>query len=169
FLPGAALGQALVVVSERSPAYEEVAAELRAALPARDGHDSIEMVTAPELARFNDTTLRKRRLVITLGLGAAQTTVARDREGLLPLPAPVLCLLIPRHSFEQLVPPEARARISAVFGDQPLARQLELLRLALPDHRRLGAVLGPSSRELLSELGEQARAHELSLHATEVA
>jgi ABC-type uncharacterized transport system substrate-binding protein len=168
-LPRAASAQALVVVSERSPAYDEAVAELRTGLPARDGQDSIEVVTPQELARFNDTALRKRKIVITLGLDAARTTVARDRESLLPLPAPVLCLLIPRTSFESLVPPGARARISAVFGDQPLARQLELLRLALPEHRRVGTVLGPSSRGLLPELEKQSRAREMSLHATEVA
>ena len=164
-----ASSQVLVVVSDQSPAYEDVVAELRAGLPARDEGDAIEVVTAQGLAQVNDTALRKQKLVITVGLGAAQTAVARDRAGLLPLPAPVLCLLIPRQSFERLVPPDARARISAVFIDQPLSRQLELLRLALPDKRNLGTVLGPNSREWLPELNAQARARGMSVHAAEVA
>jgi ABC-type uncharacterized transport system substrate-binding protein len=54
-------------------------------------------------------------------------------------------------------------RLSAVFIDQPLSRQMDLLRLALPEKKRVGVILGPASQDLESELGNQAREHTLEL------
>src|SRR5262249_3817466 len=71
--------------------------------------------------------------------------------------------------FERLVADAARRReLSAVFIDQPLSRQLDLVRLALPERRRVGVILGPSSQELAGELGTQAREHALTLSTARI-
>ncbi|MGH8121391.1 MAG: ABC transporter substrate-binding protein [Rudaea sp.] len=102
-------------------------------------------------------------------MAAAQAATSRDND--MPTPPPTLCLLIPRQSFEQLssVRNNARERrVSAVFIDQPLSRQLDLVRMALPDRHRLGVVLGPSSRGLEGELHTLASERSLILNLATV-
>jgi ABC-type uncharacterized transport system substrate-binding protein len=59
--------------------------------------------------------------------------------------------------------------VTAVFIDQPLSRQLDLIRLALPDKHRVGVVLGPSSQALKDDLRDRARERALQLKIAEVA
>ncbi len=108
--------------------------------------------------------------MVTVGLSAARAVVAR--ESALPTPPPTLCLLIPRQAFEQIAPSRADnrpRRISAVFIDQPVSRQLDLLRIALPGRNRIGAVIGPNSALLAAELRDGARDRDLTLNAVEIA
>ena len=104
-----------------------------------------------------------------MGLSAAQATIAR--ENVLARPPPTLCLLIPRQSF-QMLPPSLGSgrdrRLSAVFIDQPLARQLDLIRIALPEKTRVGVILGPSSELLRDELRENVRERGLIAKLAEV-
>jgi ABC-type uncharacterized transport system substrate-binding protein len=73
----------------------------------------------------------------------------------------VLHTLLPRHTYNEITrtatPAPRRGATSAIYLDQPLARQLELIRQALPVHRRLAAVLGPTSLDQLNELRTQAK------------
>jgi ABC-type uncharacterized transport system substrate-binding protein len=51
-----------------------------------------------------------------------------------------------------------------VFLDQPVSRQMQLLRIALPvEHRRVGVLLGPESARLEDTLRHEASAHGFSL------
>jgi ABC-type uncharacterized transport system substrate-binding protein len=52
---------------------------------------------------------------------------------------------------------------AAVYLDQPLARQLDVLRLALPKARTLGVVWGPESVSQQAALTSAAQARELAL------
>ena len=59
-------------------------------------------------------------------------------------PPPLLAILVPHRAFERIADP-ARVRagsVSAVFIDQPPARQMELIRLALPAVRKVGILVG---------------------------
>jgi ABC-type uncharacterized transport system substrate-binding protein len=83
----------------------------------------------------------------------------------------VLSLLIPRQAFESLGPrADARAarHLSAVFIDQPLSRQLDLVRIALPNRKRVGVVLGTASGAIRGELQERARERDLTLELVEI-
>lgn len=155
--------QVLLVLSDESTGYQGVADEMRTTLKGvRDGRLRIDTVVAARLGGADAPKLDAYELAVTVGLAAAQTTLARE-EGL-AAPPRTLCLLIPRQSFEHL-PKQANAngRVSAVYIDQPLARQLDLLRLALPDRQRVGVILGPSSQELAGALQDASRAHALEL------
>lgn len=107
------------------------------------------------------------QLVIAVGTRAAQHLL-RVPE----LRVPVLCLLVPRSSYETLVSglraADAR-RVSAVFLDQPLARQIELIRQALPGLNRVGTVTGPDSARELDRLQQAIEARGIKLVSERVA
>lgn len=61
--------------------------------------------------------------------------------------SPVLSLLIPRSSFERVLRDSGRkvsSQFTALYLDQPLGRQLTLIRLALPQANRVGVLWGRS-------------------------
>ncbi len=84
------------------------------------------------------------QLVVTLGAGAYLEGVERAQA----IPAlqrlPVLAALLPQAAFPA---PAARGswRNAAVLLDQPANRIAQLLRLALPEHVRVGVLFGPDS------------------------
>jgi len=157
--------QVLLVLSDESTGYQAVADEVRSGLKqSRDGKLRIDAAVASRIAGSDTASLDSYELVVTIGLAAAQQTLSREKD--LPTPPRTLCLLIPRQSFERLLPAAGRARdprLSAVFIDQPLSRQMDLIRLALPEKKRVGVILGPASLDLEGELGNQARQHTLDL------
>jgi putative tryptophan/tyrosine transport system substrate-binding protein len=169
-VPLRASAQVLVVLSDESAGYQAVADELRTGLaPVRDRHIRIDTTTASRLASIDAPAFNAYELVVTVGLAAAQGVMLRETD--VVAPPLTLCLLIPRQTYEHLAPPRGNGherRLSAVFIDQPLSRQLDLLRIALPDKHRVGAILGPTSRGLEDELREQAKAHALTLRVAEV-
>jgi ABC-type uncharacterized transport system substrate-binding protein len=160
-----AASQVLVVLSDGAAGYDAVADELRAGLePLREGRMRVESVNAAHLASVDGPTFEAYELVVPVGLAAAQAVMTREQG--MPAPPSTLCLLIPQQSFERLALSAAgeRARhVSALLIDQPLSRQLDLLRVALPERHRVGIILGPSSQELEGGLRSQARNRELSL------
>ena len=130
----------LVVSSERSAAYEEAAEALMAELERGGvGRTEVEFVTASEWSQGND---RSSKLIVTLGFEAAQALVSSDVR------TPVLSALLPRSSFERVLRASGRkvsSQLSAIYLDQPLSRQVALIRLALPSVRRIGVLWGTES------------------------
>jgi hypothetical protein len=162
--------QVLVVLSDNSASYQAVAEELRSRVPAvHEGRIRIDVLTAEAAVSADATALRGSEVVVTVGLEAARAVFAR--EAALNVSPPTLCLLIPRQSYERLVSAAGTGRgrrASAVFIDQPLSRQLDLIRIALPDRLRVGVIFGPSSEALKDELREKARERNLTLHTATV-
>ena len=131
----------VIVSSERSPAYVEAAEALVSELQ-RSGLSRYDMLqlTAAEWSAAGPLT---PKLVVALG------TVAADVLAKSELRTSVLCTLLPRSSFERILLSHGRrssAQFSALYLDQPLSRQLDLIRLALPDVHRVGVLLGPESQ-----------------------
>lgn len=141
--------QVLLLLSEESSAFSEAAeaigAELRSA-----GHRT-QSLSLP-LRTDESAALTGNALIITLGTRAAQTVSSLAPRSL------VLHTLLPRSAFEKLT---ARGddlrRVSAVFIDQPASRQIELLRIALPDWTRAAFVTSRESSELGQRLVASAR------------
>lgn len=163
-------GQVLAVLSDASAGYDTVAAELESglvSLPAGKAH--VDRVIAARLGDISADAFGRYELVVTIGLAAAQATLARE-AGHTDAPS-VLCVLIPRQSFEPLSRDAEHGgarRPSALFIDQPLARQFDLLRAALPERQRAGTILGPTSKRLGAELFAAAGEHGLTLSSTEI-
>ena len=82
------------------------------------------------------------------------------------LRVPLLATLVPRATFLtlQTSAKSAHARRGvAIYLDQPLSRQLDLIRLAMPAAERLGVVLGPDTEREAERLKEAAEARGISL------
>lgn len=147
----------LVILSKPEKAYVDVAESLKTTLtrdPQRQDKVSVDVTTLSD-ADWKLLTGKATRVIVTVGTQAAIETTALQPK------AVVLHALIPRHTYNEITrtaaPAARRGATSAIYLDQPLARQLELVRQALPAHRRLAAVLGPASFDQLNELRTQAK------------
>lgn len=146
---GAHASEVLVVSSERSPAYQEAADAVALELARRE-------ILQMHLAELPDYRGPGPRLYVALGTEACSQLARR------PLSAPVLCTLLPRASFERVLRETGRragASFSALYLNQPAGRQLDLIRLALPQARRIGVLWGPDSvaNEAALEAAAQVR------------
>jgi ABC-type uncharacterized transport system substrate-binding protein len=161
FIAGTCVHAAVAVVivsSERSAPYVEAAEALISELE-RSGLSRYEMLQLSTLEWASAGALRPR-IFVALGTEAAQA-LARGAPG-----APVLCALLPRTSFERVLMAggrKASPQFSALYLDQPLGRQLELIHRALPAARRLGVLWGPESQSQASSLKTQAQASGLEV------
>lgn len=142
---GAALaaGPKLVLVrAEESVAVDEFIVGLRHRLAGRVAIEEVRLGDSPALPRVAGDV----RLVVPVGVRALRTVLAAD------MGEPVLAALVPRSAFDRVVGAADSRRISAVFLDQPLARQLALIRVSLPERTRVGVLVGPESRSALSAM-----------------
>lgn len=139
-----------VLTSSDGAPYDAAARELIALLEVRGlaaEHAALEPWRPdPEVA-----------LVVALGTRAAQAVLRA------PSRPPVLAALLPRDAWEQALAGATPGAASALWLDQPFDRQLRLLRLAVPNARKVGAVLGPATVAQRPELERTAAAMGLEL------
>jgi ABC-type uncharacterized transport system substrate-binding protein len=131
----------VIVSSERSPAYVEAAEALVSELE-RQGVSRFEMRQQTAL-EFQKDGAGTPRLLVALGALAAQAVAKTEPR------YPVLCALLPRTSYESVLQETGQrssAQFSALYLDQPLSRQLELIRVALPAAKNVGVLWGPESK-----------------------
>jgi putative ABC transport system substrate-binding protein len=152
-----------IVSSERGAAYQEAAFALLGELE-RGGVASKDVlqITVDELAKADTLT---PLLYVALGTQAA-SVLARSE-----LKTPVLCTLLPQLSFERLLRESGRKaspQFSALFLNQTLERQLDLVRLALPQVRRIGVILGPESQRQTAALEGAVRSRSMTLVRAQV-
>jgi len=104
-------------------------------------------------------------LVIAIGSGAYAGLAESD------LRAPLLATLLPRAAFERHAERAARQgrTATAVYLDQPPARLLDLLRLTLPERRRIGVLYGPESRQWAPALRQASAERGVTLAVAEMA
>lgn len=159
--------QVVVVRSASTPAYEEASKALADALEqvgVKSG--AVVVLPADDLARqMNAPQWGAARIFVGLGVRATQSLLAAGT------PVPVLSALVPRRSFEQVLQASGRSAsrsLSAVYLDQPLRRQLALVRLVVPQARQIGVLLGPDSVAKLAELRMQAPGAGLLIRHAEV-
>lgn len=156
-----AASSVVIVSSERSAAYTEAAQTLLDELD-RNGvarRDVLLMASAD----WPTAAPPPARLYVTLGAAAAAALSKSI------LPAPTLCTLLPRSSFDGVLGSSGRkasAQFSALILDQPVGRQLELIRLALPTVRRVGVLRGSDASTETTLLRAVAQAR--GFHLTEV-
>ena len=153
----------LLVSAERNAAFTE-AAEVFIAELARGGvsRSNVQYLTLAE-ARTSGT--RAGQFVLALGVEAA-TELARSEMRI-----PVLSVFVPSQSFELIVrtnPRKAASPFSAIYLNQNLGRQLDLIQLALPQRPRIGVMLGNHSSSQVPLLDEEMRRRSLSLTQTQI-
>ena len=141
-----------VLLSERGGHYSEYFDALNRSLaesPATArGIRLIEL--PPGRERPDDATLAGVSTIVAVGVQAMRNAAAWDNA------PPVLNVLVPRASYDKLVAESGRlrrrAQFSAIYLDQPLMRQLNVIRQVLPGKQRVSAVVGPDSSLLLPRL-----------------
>ncbi len=131
----------LLVLSQDSQPYRDYAALLARQLPQW----SVQQV----LGEHYSPTAVQADLLVTVGTQAAREVLRQPQHW------PVLSVLIPRQTFVALSQqPLLLSRLeqgllSAIYLEQPIARQLQLAKLIRPSIKRMGVVVGPSSHEQL--------------------
>jgi hypothetical protein len=160
-LPGAVLAQAptvVVVSSERSAAYVEAAEALTEQL--EKGGLARQQVQVIQAAEWSGAGSLKPSLFVALGAQAAELLARAE------LAAPLLCTLLPRASFERALAAAGRksgTQLSAIFLDQPVLRQLNLIHLAMPAAHRIGVLWGLESIGRAPVLRSLVRSRHLEL------
>lgn len=145
-----------VVLSDDSAPYQETYQVIRAYLDD-SGHEAAQI----SARGLTSASLTETRLAIAVGVLAADALAA------LPNPPPILAVLVPRAWYVKT----GRSRLagdgnrlaSAIYIDQPIERQAQLIRLAFPDARRVGVLLSASQAGLLGELESAMRSQRLTL------
>ena len=150
FSPGHALAVPVinVLVSEPTGIYQETAASLSQAL-SRGGWK----ITVSTPDRYSATS---GDLTVAIGTRALEKALAQPDR-------PVLSLLVPRLTYERLA--SGQQQVSALYLDQSLTRQLQLLGLALPGMKKAGVPLGPSSQGLQAALQSAAKASGIQVNS----
>jgi ABC-type uncharacterized transport system substrate-binding protein len=162
YMPTPALSESVdvvIVVSSYSKIYVALASRVESGLP----YSRKRYMRTIDVAAVDD--LKLPDVIVAVGLKATQAVANR-------FDVPVISTLIPRSSFEEIARQRQgknfRASFSAVYLDQPLGRQLDLIRLALPGRKRIGVVFGPQSRALSEAIHSESRSRNLTLQTVMV-
>lgn len=151
-----------LLLSEPGGIYQEAAQALRQELEQGAEGWQVRQQTLAERGAAG-----REELVVAVGVKALTAALAE------PGTTPVLALMVPRLAYEKLLAdgtaPARRRPVSALYLDQPLSRQFQLVRLALPNVQRVGVLLGPPSAGLADDLAEAARTARLELDLRQVA
>lgn len=111
---------------------------------------------------LNNIIYGSTQLLIAVGSNATRVALESTDTRI-----PVLCILLPKSTYEAMLVTakinSSQRRISAIYLDQPLNRQLDLIKQALPKNNRLGVVLGPESSRDTDRLQILAEARGLTL------
>jgi putative ABC transport system substrate-binding protein len=152
--------QVCVVSSAKTQAFQEAFDSLGQEMERMGLQRNSVALLNVQAFQEGSSALQNARLVITLGTDALRQVSQRNTR------LPVLAALVPRQSFERILSETGRrsaSGTSALFLDQPLARQLELLRLALPQARRVGVLWGPESIAQQGAVSSALHTHGLEL------
>ncbi len=156
----AGASEVAVVISEDTPTYREVADTIRSRLAPSM---SVSIVKASALGGLK---LKPPNYLVAVGSQAAQTLVASDLE------TPLLVTLLPKSAVDRLIAENRRGAnpraLSAVYLDQPIGRQLDFIRLILPEATRIGVLLGSETGKQYAALQAAALDKRLRLVAQKV-
>jgi len=128
--------EVLVVLSDNSAPYQSFVNTLNNSLP------SSVKTTVLEHPEQSAVKFTHSDLIVAVGMRATEITA--DQTDI-----PVLAVMIPRMSYEELLAQADKKTIlrsiSAIYIDQPLIRQIDFVRAALPNLRRIGMLLTPDA------------------------
>lgn len=153
-----------VALAEEGGPYAEVAAVLKEELGA-----GLELGVVHWRALFNakDET---PDLIVAVGVAALDGVLERlGKRGESAQRVPLLAVMVPQAVFEARLAAHqvTRRSFSAALLDQPLSRQIALIKRALPQSRRLGVLVGPQTRLLVDGLEKEALAQGLVLRRSQ--
>lgn len=147
-----------VALSEGNPDYAETAEAIRMQLLQVDAEKPD--VTIKPWREFSAST-PSAKVIVTVGTSAFAGVAEAFATGKLAK-VPIVATLLPRAAFETLRKRNG-INATAVVLDQPLSRQMALLRYAFPTLRKVGVLLGPDSKSLSTSLERAAEEQGLQL------
>jgi putative ABC transport system substrate-binding protein len=131
----------LVVLSEQSAPYQSFAEVLKKALPA------LQITVLKNTENFTDVPTVD--LLITVGMKASELAATQSKIS-------VLAVMIPRAGYENILshlPAISPPRLmSAIYLDQPWARQIAFWHAVIPERRRIGLVFTQNANMELTSL-----------------
>jgi ABC-type uncharacterized transport system substrate-binding protein len=158
-----------VVLTDDGPIYREVAEALRRGIE-RDapGRFRISTIDAEVLkGRLAELHKSDAGLLVTVGVRAAMLVGEADPK------LPVLYTLLPRAAYDKVRAGRAAAgeapNVSAIYLEQPAARSLDLVRIAVPKGLHVGMIFGPDSMGFARNYGQAAELVGLKLESETVA
>lgn len=129
-------GGLALILSESGGAYGEFAGTLEEAL----GGSSWNIVSTT-LAETPQSGNVQSDLVVAVGSEALRKALSRTDS------PPIIAALLPRQSYERILGEYRRpSRITAIYLDQPAARQAAFIRQLFPDQKRIGLLSSPETR-----------------------
>lgn len=146
-------------LSEEGGAYAEAAAVLRAEVPENVTVAVGRWQSPPDVRQPPD-------MIVTIGVAAFEGTLKwLGEQDAAWARVPVLAILLPRAAYDEVLArgPVGRRPVSAVVLDQPIGRQMALLKRALPDRRLVSVIPGPQTQPLMGALEREASARGLKL------
>ncbi|MEW6513778.1 MAG: ABC transporter substrate binding protein [Pseudomonadota bacterium] len=152
-----------VALAEEGGPYAEAATVLKGELDAE--FDLNINHWRAVLAARDDTP----DLIVAVGVAALDGVLERiGKRGDAWARVPLLAVLVPEAVFEarQAGGQAGRRPFSAALLDQPLGRQLALIKRALPQYQRVGVLSGPQTRLVFGVLDKEAQARGLILRKT---
>lgn len=143
----------LLVLSDFSPSYNQVRDAIMTTV-----QEQPNVVTLDQLSTHHSRT----GIIIAVGSRACEQMLSRYHPN-----THLICTFLPSTTFamlqRNLLPEQEHSRISAIFIDQPLSRQVQLARLVKPEAHTLGSALGSNSRALQRELETGSRLENFQL------
>jgi putative ABC transport system substrate-binding protein len=142
-----------LILSEDTGVYVEVADVLRHEFA---GRVELKVLSAAAAARGDKSDAQ---LVIAVGVQGFEAAMK------VPAKAPVLGTLLPRAAYERVArSAEAGAHPStAIYLDQSAGRQLDLVRVLVPDRQKIGFLVSPASAESVAPFRSAARDRKLTI------
>lgn len=123
-----------LILSDGSPPYRQFADSFNLALTANKADVNIVESLAIDGTGGD--------LIVAVGMKAAELTTAQTET-------PVLVAMVPEAGYKKLLakisPANRPPEISVIYLNQPWSRQLDFLRAALPERRKIGLLYSPDT------------------------
>ncbi|UCV15244.1 ABC transporter substrate-binding protein [Quatrionicoccus australiensis] len=158
-VPLARAGNVALVLSESTGPYAEFSTTLRDAL---DG-SNWKLSRYPVGLDATEDGTERADLIIAAGSTALRQLLSRGGS------TPVIATLIPRQAYDKLVAESGsrNRRLTAIYLDQPPARQASFLRQLLPGKNRIGMLISAETRAQSSQFQHAFNAAGLILDSEE--
>jgi ABC-type uncharacterized transport system substrate-binding protein len=134
-------GSIALVLSDQGSTYADYSGTLEEALAGTNWNISarFQADALPSLAGQAD-------LVVTVGSEALRKTLGRSDS------PPIIATLLPRQSYDKILGEFRRTgRITAIYLDQPPARQAAFINHLLPGQKRAGMLFSPETRNIAGQ------------------
>jgi ABC-type uncharacterized transport system substrate-binding protein len=151
-------GSIMLILSDKGGVYGEFSKSLEESLNGTNWNISATLLAdSPAIAGPAPD------LIVTVGVEALKKAWAKGD------PTPIVATLLPRLSYERIVTQARRGtpKITAIFLDQPAARQAVFLRHLLPGQKPAGMLLSSETKHLSSQYRSAFANSNLTLESEE--